>query len=591
MHIRINARLALALSSCAVAPIPLGAQRVVPDAYAITNARIVTVSGPTIERGTVVFRRGVITAVGATAQVPADARVIDGAGFTVYPGIIDAYGSLGIPAPPQESAGGRAGRGGGGGFPAPQGGPQVAAPSAPNSLYPAGLQPEVLAAELVRPDADVFATAHSAGVTTALTAPTTGIFMGQSALINLAGDNAQEMIVKSPIALHVGFTPLRSGGYPNSLMGVFSSLRQMLLDAQRYGQLQQAYAKNPRGMRRPDTDPSLAALQPVLARELPVIMLANQQREIERALDLAKEFNFKPIIAGGSEAYKVADRLKAENVPVLVSLNFPRRTQPASDDADPEPIRVLRERVEAPKNPGRLAQAGVRFAFESGGASWSDFLTDVSRAVDNGLTKDQAIRALTLSPAEILGAGDRLGSIETGKIANLVVVRGDLVDRAARVTQAFVDGRAVEVRAPAVANNAGAGANGTWALTVTLDGTDRTMTLLLNQQADQLRGTIQGQMGSSQISNASIGGTGEFRFTASLLLEGNTEEATFSGTATGGSMRGTVQVVGHPSGTFVGTRPQGGGGGRTNPPAGNRPPSDDDMRSSHGATDLSSDRR
>ena len=585
MHISMKARLTLALSSCVVAP--LGAQRVVPDAYAITNARVVTVSGPTIERGTIVWRHGVITAVGAAVSVPGDARVIDGSGFTVYPGIIDAYGSLGIPAAQQENAGGRGGRGGGGGgFPAPQGGPQVSAPSAPNSLYPAGLQPEVLAAELVRPDADVFATAHSAGVTTALSAPTTGIFMGQSALINLSGDNAQEMLVKSPIALHVGFTPLRSGGYPNSLMGVFSSLRQMLLDAQRYGQLQQAYAKNPRGVRRPDNDPSLAALQPVLAREIPVIMLANQQREIERALDLAKEFNFRPIIAGGSEAYKVADRLKAENVPVIVSLNFPRRAAAASEDADPDPIRVLRERVEAPKNPGRLAQAGVKFAFMSGGATWSDFLTDASRAVDNGLSKDQALRALTLSAAEILGVGDRLGSIEAGKIANFVLVRGELVDRGARVAQVFVDGRQAEVRAPAAAaGGAGFGASGTWTVTVTLDGTDRAITLQLNQQGDQLRGTVQGAMGSSQINNASIGAGGEFRFTASVTIESGTEEATFAGTMTGGSMRGTVQIVGHPSGTFVGTRPQGGGGGggRTNPPA-TRPPSDDDDESIHYAT-------
>ena len=582
MHISMKARLTLALSTCVVAP--LGAQRVVPDAYAITNARVVTVSGATIDRGTIVIRRGVITAVGATVQVPGDARVIDGTGFTVYPGIIDAYGSLGIPAAQQENAGGRGGRGGGGaGGAVPQGGPQVSAPPAPNSLYPAGLQPEVLAAELVRPDAEAFATAHSAGVTTALSAPTSGIFMGQSALINLAGDNAQEMLVKSPVALHVGFTPLRSGGYPNSLMGVFSSLRQMLLDAQRYSQLQQTYAKNPRGVRRPDTDPSLAALQPVLARELPVIMLANSQREIERALDLAKEFNLRPIIAGGSEAYKVADRLKAENVPVLVSLNFPRRAQAASEDADPDPIRVLRERVEAPKNPGRLAQAGVKFAFTSGGATWGDFLTDASRAVDNGLSKDQALRALTLSAAEILGVGDRLGSIETGKIANLVFVRGELVDRGARVAQVFVDGRQADVRAPAAANGGGAGASGTWTLTVTLDGTDRAITLQLNQQGDQLRGTIQGAMGSAQINNASIGANGEFRFTASVTIESGTEEATFAGTATGGSMRGTVQIVGHPSGTFVGTRPQGGGGGgRNNPPA-NRPPSDDD-ESIHYAT-------
>src|SRR5438094_10180940 len=127
--------------------------------------------------------------------------------------------------------------------------------------------------------------------------------------------------------------------------------------------MESASAKNPRGMRRPENDPSLAALVPALTRQVPVVMAASEQREIERALDLAKEFNLRPIIAGGTEADRVAARLKAENVPVLLSLDFPRRAGAASPDADPEPPRVLRERVEAPKTAAKLAQARVRVAF------------------------------------------------------------------------------------------------------------------------------------------------------------------------------------------------------------------------------------
>ena len=560
-------RWGLTAAVAAIVPAHLGAQRTVPNAYAITNARIVTVSGPTIERGTVVFRNGIISAVGATAAVPADARVIDGSGLTLYPGLIDAYGTLGIPSQGNDGTGGRGGRGGGTQA-AQQGGPQANA--APNSLYPAGLQPEITAADLLRPDADAFAAAHASGITSALSAPSNGIFLGQSALINLAGDNAQEMLLKSPVALHIGFTPLRNGGYPNSLLGVFSSLRQMLLDAQRYGELQRAYTRNPRGMRRPDNDPSLAALQPALAKEMPVVMLANTQREIERALDLAKEFNLRAIIAGGSEAYLVADRLKAENVPVLQSLNFPRRPQNVAPDADPEPLRVLRERVEAPKGPGKLAQAGVRFAFESGGAPWNDVLPNAARAVENGLSKDAAIRAMTLGAAEILGVADRVGSIENGKIANFALVRGDLLERSARVTQVFIDGKPVEVRAPAASGNGGGIAAGTWTMTVTLDGVEKAVTLAMQQTGEQLRGTIQGAMGSSQINSGSVGANGEFSFKATVTVEAGTEEATFSGTITGASMRGTVQIVGHPSGTFIGTRPQGGGGNPAR--GGNRPP-------------------
>ena len=293
------------------------------DTYAITGARIVTVSGATIERGTVVVRDGLIVAVGANAVAPADARVIDGTGLTVYPGLIDSHTTLGIPAPtpaPTPAAG--TANPFAGLF-----GPNTA-PSAtsPNSSQPPGLQPEILAADIIRPGGDQIEAARNAGLTAALTAPRGNIFLGQSVVINLAGDTPQAMIVRSPVALHVGFTPLSAGRYPGSLMGVFASIRQMLLDAQRYREANAIYDKNPRGLRRPEPDKSLAALLPVLAREVPVVMQADREREIRRALDLANEFNLRLIIAGGAESWKVADRLRAENVPVLLSLNFPKRT-------------------------------------------------------------------------------------------------------------------------------------------------------------------------------------------------------------------------------------------------------------------------
>jgi imidazolonepropionase-like amidohydrolase len=548
----------------AVAQIGVQRERNAPAVYAITNARIVPVAGPAIEKGTIVVRDGVISAVGAAVQPPIDARVVDGTGLTVYPGVIDANSSLGLPEPQALANAGRGGRGGGrGGAPVQQG----AATGAPNSLHPVGLQPELAVVDILHAGDDALAGPQSAGITSALTAPSTGIFRGLSAVVNLAGATPEAMIVKAPVAEHIGFTPLRGGGYPGSLLGVFSSLRQMLLDAQHYAAEQAAYAKSPRGLRRPEPDPSLEALQPVLARQIPVVLAASSQREIERALDLAKEFNLRPIIAGGEEADRVAARLKAENVPVLLSLNFPRRPQ-ASPDADPEPLRVLRARVDAPKLAAKLQQAGVRFAFEDGGlTNWSDFLGNVARSVDNGLSADQAVRALTLTPAEILSVSDRLGTIEAGKVANLTIVRGDLFT--GRVTQVFIDGMPIEVHPPTVAG-AGSIASGTWTLTVTLDEGEKPVTVALQQTGDQLRGTIQGSLGSGQISNGSIGSNGDLQFTASVTMTSGTEEARFSGTVNGNVMRGTVAIVGHPQGTFIGTKPEGGPGGgrRARPPRG-----------------------
>ncbi len=430
--------------ACTVVSYPnINAQRSAIDTYAITNARIVTVSGPVIERGTVVIRNGLIAAAGANVNAPPDARVIDGAGLTVYPGLIDSYTNLALPeAAPSPSPGG----GGGGGFlccaatAAPAGGP--------NSTQPAGLQPEVMVEDVIRPGGNEIESSRNIGITTALTSPRSGIWMGQSALINLAGETPQQMIVRSPVAMHVGFTPLR-GTYPGSLMGVFATLRQMMLDAQRYRDSMQIYERTPRGTRRPETDRSLAALVPVIDGRMPVVMLANSEREINRALDLAAEFKLRLIIAGGREADRVAERLAKQNVPVLLSLNLPRRTTAAMPEADPEPLRVLRERVEAQQTAGKLAKAGVRFAFQSGSLTdMSDLMVNARRVIENGLQSADAVRAFTIWPAQILGVENQLGSIEAGKIANLTVTRGDLFDRNSRVAHVFIDGRPVDLRPP-----------------------------------------------------------------------------------------------------------------------------------------------
>ena len=376
--------------------------------------------------------------------------------------------------------------------------------------------------------------------------------MGQSALINLAGETSQQMIVRSPLAMHVGFTPLRTGSYPGSLMGVFASLRQMLLDAQRYQKALEIYEQNPRGNRRPDLDRSLSALIPVLEGKLPVVMYADRQREIERALDLAQEFKLRAIIAGGSEAATVAGQLRERNVPVLLSLNFPKRTTAAAPEADPESMRILRARVEAQKTAGKLATAKVRFAFQSGGlTNVADYRANVVKAIENGLSADEALRALTLRAAEILGVGDRMGSIETGKIANLTVTKGDLFDRNVRITNVFIDGRPVDLRAPTpapastgaaapTADVARAAITGNWTINVDVQGQPLPGTLVVRQEGSSLSGSIQTQVGSSEFSGGTFTGNA-FNITAIMTIQGQAVQLTITGTVDGDHLSGTVQ--------------------------------------------------
>jgi imidazolonepropionase-like amidohydrolase len=518
------------------------------QSYAITNARIVTVSGPTIEKGTVVVRDGLITAVGVDAKAPSDAQVFDGTGLTVYPGFIDALTNVGMQARPQ---GGGPGTGGG----ATAG--QQATPQT-NSNYPAGLRPEVIAVDDLRAGDGQFETSRSAGFTTVLTVGRTGIFNGRSAIIDLAGETVSGMIVREPFAEHVSFTTLSGGGYPGSLLGTFSALRQMFLDAQRLQELQKMYVANPRGMKRPDADQSLEALFPVINRQMPIVLNANREIEVVRALDFAKEFNLKAIIGGGQEAWKVAGRLKAQDVPVLLSLNFPKRTAVASPDADPEDMDLLRFRAETPKSAAKLQQAGVKFAFQSGGATaLADFFSNAGKAVENGLAREAAVRSMTLGSAEILGVGDRLGSIETGKIANLTVVKGDLLGKDRIVSNVFVDGRPFEQKLPTDRPSTSrppsttpaatlAQVGGNYSITIEVPGQQLTGTLALTQQAAVLTGSLQTQAGTSPLKDGKVTAEG-FSFSATVELSGSQIEMNVKGTVTGNQISGTVDL---PQGTM-----------------------------------------
>jgi hypothetical protein len=342
----------------------------------------------------------------------------------------------------------------------------------------------------------------------------------------------------------------------------------MLLDAQRLQEVRKIYDKNPRGIKRPDSDKSLDAIIPLLNREMPVVFNANSEMEIVRALDLAREFNLNLIIAGGQEAWKVASRLKTQNVPVLLSLNFPKRTAAVSPEADAESLEILRLRAETPKGAGRLAQAGVKFAFQSGGmTSIGDFLTNANKAVENGLSKDAAIRAMTLSAAEILGVDNRLGSIEAGKIANLTVSRGDILAKDKTITHVFVDGKLFEQRErprtpptrpgaqPATGETqptALAQVGGNYSITVEVPGQPLQGTLTLTQQDAILTGTLSTPLGSVPIKDGKVTADG-FSFSASVEFGGSTVELAASGRVTGNQISGTMTT---PQGTvpFNGTK-------------------------------------
>ncbi len=405
----------------------------VPSAIAIRNARIVPVSSPAIAHGTVVLRNGLIEAVGAEVPIPADAWVIEGDGLTVYPGLIDALSSTGMPDTSPASGG----RGGGAAAVPVSTTPAPATPPARGPEDRPNTTSWLRAADLVKPTEKRVESARDAGFTTAVAFPMRGIFAGQGAVVDLAGENGGEMVVAPDVGQYVtltsnGFT----GGYPGSLMGVIAYIRQIYIDADYYQKAKAAYAKDPRSVPRPAYD---RALEGVI--ESPrVLMPVNRRIDIDRMLRFAAELKLNPILYGPVEGYRSVDLLKGSGVPVLLNLKWPEK----SKDGDPEDVdtmRALENRANAPHTAAMFAKSGVKFAFYTGGLDKrSDVWKGVKKAIDAGLTPDDALRAMTLSPAEIYGVSDRMGSIEKGKIANLVITKGDLFQTGSQVKYVIVDG-------------------------------------------------------------------------------------------------------------------------------------------------------
>ena len=444
--------------------------------YAIRGARIVPVSGAPIDKGTVVMRDGVIVDVGAGVTAPADAMVIDGAGLTVYPGLIDMANSSAV-----ESSDTGAPAGGGGRGAAPAGGGRGGAPATPQQTLEDLertkraniLRPDFEAARNVRVEGAEMQRLASAGITSVLAVPPSGVFRGQSALINvLAPDDDPQysniadyrrglVVVKSPVALHVAFGGGQGGGYPGSLLGYISFIRQSFYDAQ-WQRDARGYADRHKDAPRPVFEPVLDAMLPALERKMPVAFEASAEREIRRALAIAKEFNLDPIVTGAAEAAAAADDLKAANARVIYTLNFQGAGAGGGGrggggggggrggGGGEETLRVVRARVNAPRAPAALEKAGVPYAFTSGGLqNFGDFVRNAARVVKEGnLPADATLRALTVNAARIAGAADRLGTIEKGKIANLLVTEGDLFENG-RIRHVFIDGRPVDIDVPA----------------------------------------------------------------------------------------------------------------------------------------------
>ena len=405
---------------------PTAQQGVLPPrgTFVIRNARIVTVSGADIENGSVLIRDGKIEAVGATVNAPAGAHLIEGRGLSVYPGLIDLGTSMGLVEVPQGANG------------------------TVDTSEVGDLNPNAKAYVAINPHSAHIAVTRVDGVTNTLSSPTGGLISGQAAFINLLGTSPKEMAVVPYAALVINYPRIGGGGgggfggfqqQPANLSETLTAnerqleqIRKMLRDAEAYGRARDAYKADPK-LPRSDMNIVLESLVPYVRGERPVIFRADREAEIRGVLKFADEMKLKPIILGGDDAWKVASLLKEKNVPVILTgvFSLPNREDDFYDQLY--------------EGPSKLQQAGVRFAISTGdpGAEVRNLPLYAGMASAFGLSKSDALKSVTLYPAKILNVADRLGSIEPGKTANLVVTDGDVLEVRTHIRYLFIDGRPV----------------------------------------------------------------------------------------------------------------------------------------------------
>jgi imidazolonepropionase-like amidohydrolase len=400
----------LALSAQVGKPVPPQSQPV-----ALRGATIHTVTKGVIQNGTIIFDRGKITALGANIPIPAGTKVVDVTGKHIYPGLIDAYSSVGIS--------------------------EIGAVDMSNDVNEVGdFNPNVRTDVAVNAESRHIGTSRSQGVLTTLTTPGGGLISGMSSAMALEGWSWEEMSLESSAALNVNWPEPRQGGgrfggggAPGG--GNRVTYEERVQQLKNYFAEARAYRDAVAAKEQVRTDARYMAMIPALDRKIPVVVSANGTSQINDAITWAKQENLRLIIRGGDDAIHVADRLRAENIPVILTstMEAPNRAHEGYDAAY--------------ARAAQLHKAGVKFAISGGsGSLYTDRLPyEAGVAVAFGLPEEEAIKAVTINAAEFMGLSDRIGSLEVGKQATLLITTGTPIDMKSDILQAYIQGKELDM--------------------------------------------------------------------------------------------------------------------------------------------------
>ncbi len=496
-----------------------------PRVHALINAKVVIAPGQIIEKGTVVIRDGVIVQVGANIVPPADARIWDYSGKTIYPGFIEPYFM-----PMQPRKGQQRPSPSGGNYPGSRQRETRSQSTGPSHWNPK-VHPERSVLKTYKPDEKLLKTYHQLGFTTALLVPPKGIFRGSSALIHLKKGDLHAITIRKEVAQHLAFERggFRSRTYPGSLMGAIALIRQTFLDARWYRDAWNAYNLQPNGQEPPEVNLALEALQPVIRQQQPIVFAVENERDFLRAHKLFKEFQLNGWIKGSGTEYRLLSAIRETRLPVVLPVNYPQKLKlDTPEDALNVTLQELQHWEAAPDNARWLTEAGLPIAFTTHGLKKTDqFWDHIRLSVKRGLSPETALAGLTTQAARILGVDDRLGSVANGKLANLVITDGDIFDRETQIIDVWVAGERIEVQQQPPVDP-----RGIWKARFNLpDGTRISGELEIKGKLNRLQGTLTIQDQSIRLDRVilefqrlglvfkgdSLGYTGFLRLSASLL--------------------------------------------------------------------------
>jgi hypothetical protein len=488
--------------------------------WAVKDCRIVTQAGPLIEKGSVVIRDGLIEAVGVKIDIPADAEVIDGSALTVYPGLIDPLSKSLLKLPEQKFD-------------------QTKVLTGQYTDEDRGIKPELKAFDYFEISKSSLEKYHKAGFTAAQVLPDRGVFTGQAAVFSLSSTDKEANIILRDTCLGVGFSISNFMVYPSSLMGVVAMLRQELSDAAYFDSHNTRWTNEMNGISRPVYKLKHEMLSDYAAGRKPVIFFCRNQNDIRRAIDMAAELKLDYFVCDiGSEAFRVIPELKKAKTRLFLTLTFkaPGTSIHAQKGRD---IRDKAENDLYTKNPARLAEAGIPFVFSSFGTDDPDsFREGILKAIENGLSEEKALDALTVEAARFLKVEKALGTIEPGKIANLALVEGEILSKEAKVKYVFADGKKFEFKeAAADGEKPTVNITGKWEISIDEAGLKLTMDFV--QEDAALSGKLTTPFGIFDFSGGTVSGN-QVYFEMNLSVGGQDIDLYFSGAVEDDKMTGSV---------------------------------------------------